>query len=323
MQQVNFNSTYAIVIVGLLLLVCFCKQFLQALAAAADLCDKCTLSCCDFRCIAALVSGEAPRRAVAVYLLFLPIIYNAVYFWHQNFSHFDWASSVVLVDFRVARANSTSSAPGTLQLTLQTELDVMFCVMPFALVASLNCWIWLSFTTDNRAHLTPDTVWDDSLPEPVAYYELAYYAELLALNFSLISVASSGRTFPEVAYASLALTLVQCSFVAGARHRRDDAVGRVSTAALTLLLVAVAVPLVVMIEPNCPVSEALAAVHAFCVCLVTGLHFTSNGEASASSILAVRVGTTVLASLAHLAVLIHGRNRVCPVFALIEHENIS
>jgi hypothetical protein len=37
MQQVNFNSTYAIVIVGLLLLVCFCKQFLQALAMYAKL----------------------------------------------------------------------------------------------------------------------------------------------------------------------------------------------------------------------------------------------------------------------------------------------
>ena len=53
--------------------------------------------------------------------------------------------------------------------------------------------------------------------------------------------------------------------------------------------------------------------HAFCVCAITGFHFAANGEATASSILAVRVGTTVLASLAHLAVLVHGRNRACPV----------
>jgi hypothetical protein len=310
MQQVNFNSTYAVAVVGLLLLVCFCKQVLQALAAAADLCDKCTLSCCDFRCIAALVSGEAPRRMLAVYLLFLPIVYNAVYFWHQNFSHFDWASSVVLVDFRYAAGNATR--PASLQITSQTDLDVMFCVTPFTLAASLNAWLWIALTTDSRSDLAPDTVWDDSLPEPVAYYELAYYAELLTLNLSCISVASSGRTLAEIAYAALALTLVECSFVAGARHHSDNAVARVSTAALTLLLVAVAVPLAALIQPNCPVAEAVAAVHAACVCLVTGLHFTANGQASASSILAVRVGTTVLASLAHLAVLAHGRNRVCP-----------
>lgn len=310
-MQLKFNESFAIAIVALLLLICFCRQVLQALAAAADLCDKCSADLCDCHCIAALVSGQAARRVVAVYLLFLPIIYNTVYFYHQTFTHFDWTSSVVLVDFQFTNANATRAAG--LRLTSQTELDVMFAIMPFALMVSLNCWIWLAFTTDSHSHLTHDTVWDTSLPEPVAYYELAYYAELLTQNFSLIAVASSGRTLSEVAYASLALTLVQCSFVAGARIRRDDAVARVSTTALTLLLVAVALPLFSMLQPDCVLAEAIAAVHAVCVCLVTGLHFTANGEASASSILAVRVGTTILASAAHLAVLIHGRNRACPL----------
>jgi hypothetical protein len=306
----RYNETFGVGIIALVLLACFCRQILQALAAVATLCDKCSAAACNCHCITALVSGEAPRRVIACYLLFLPIVYNAVYFWHSNFSKFDWASSVVVVDFRYVAANATR--PVALQLTAQTELDVMFCVMPFALAASLNCWIWLSFTTDSRALLSPDTCWDDQLPEIVAYYELAYYAEVLALNYSLLAVASSGRTFAEIAYASLALTLVQCSFVAGARYRKDDAVSRATTAALTVLLVAVAAPLALLIQQNCTIAEALATVHAVCVCAITGLHFAANGEATASSILAVRVGTTVLASLAHLAVLLHGRNRSCP-----------
>jgi hypothetical protein len=309
-NQLQFNSTYALVIVALLLLVCFCRQVLQALAAGADLLDKCSAAACDCHCIAALVSGQAARRTVAVYLLFLPIVFNAVYFWHQSFSKFDWTSSVVLVDFRSVRP-SNSTLNSKLVQTGYVELDLMFVVMPFALTASLNCWLWLAFTKDAGAALAPDTVWDDSLPEPVAYYELAYYGELLSLNFSFIASESSGRTALEVVYASLAITLVECSFVAGARYRRDDAAARVTTLALTLLLVAAALPLVAMVQPACPVAEALASVHAFCVCAVTGLHFAANGEATASSILAVRVGTTVLASLAHLAVLVHGRNRAC------------
>jgi primosomal protein N' (replication factor Y) len=59
-------------------------------------------------------------------------------------------------------------------------------------------------------------------------------------------------------------------------------------------------------------AEAVAAVHVLCVCTIVGMHFAANGDATASSILAVRVGTSVLASLAHLAVLAHGRNRTCP-----------
>jgi hypothetical protein len=309
-MRFEFNTTYALIMVGILLLICFLKQVVQTLSAAADLCDKCSAAACDCHCVSVLVSGQAARRVVAVYLLFLPIVYNVVYFYHQSFSRFDWASSVVLVDFKFTSANATH--PAALRLTNQTELDAMFFMIPFALATSLTCWLWIALTTDSNSHLTHDTVWDDSLPEPVAYYEICYYGELLALNFSLIAVASSGRTFTEIAYASLALTLVQCSFVAGARHRRDDTVGRATTTALTVLLVLAAAPIATMLQPNCVLAEAVAAVHAVCVCLVTGLHFTANGEASASSILAVRVGTTLLASAAHLAVLIHGRNRACP-----------
>ena len=306
-MKLEFNATFATLIVALLLVACFCKQFLQALAAAADLGGKCSAAACDCNCVHVLVRGDAPRRAVAVYCLFLPLTFNAVYFWHLNFSHFDWASSVVLVDLAARTANATHPAPPA-----QTEVDCMFFVMPFALAASLNCWLWLAFTSDASAPLAPDTVWDDSLPEPVAVYELAYYAELLALNFSLLALACSGRTFYEVAYGSLALTLVECSFVANARHRCDEPLERTACAVRGLLLVAAGFPLAMLLEPDCVVAEALAATHAFCVCAVAGLHFAANGEASAASILAVRVGTTVLASLAQLAVLVYGRNRACP-----------
>jgi hypothetical protein len=306
-MKLQFNETFAAVIVALLLLVCFCRQVLQALAAAVELCDKCSAQWCDCRCVAALVQGDVPRRAVAMYCLFLPLTFNAVYFWHMTFSKFDWASSIMLVDFHAVRTNNATQ----IALTVETEVDCMFCVMPFALAASLNCWIWLSLSKDSSALLSHDTVWDDSLPECLLYYELAYCAELLAVNFSLIAVSSSGRTVYEVLYATTALTVVECCFVCGARHRRDGAVDRVTCAALTVLLVAVVLPLSLMLERDCVVAEAVAAVHVLCVCTIVGMHFAANGDATASSILAVRVGTTILASVAHLAVLVHGRNRAC------------
>lgn len=320
-MKLQFNETFAAVIVALLLLVCFCRQILQALAAVVDICDKCSADWCDCSCIAALVRGDAPRRAVALYCLFLPITFNAVYFWHQTFSHFDWASSVVFVDFRASMlpaqkfANATAPVPTFLPLTAQTEVDCMFCVMPFALAASLNCWIWLSLSKDSADVLTHDTVWDESLPECLLYYELAYCAELLAVNFSFIAVTCSGRTLYEVFYATFAVTVLESCFVCGARQRREGAVQRVTCAALTVLLVAVVLPLGAMLQHDCVVAEALAAVHVVCICTVAGMHFAANGEASASSVLAVRVGTTVVASLAHLAVLAHGRNRACPNYA--------
>ena len=305
-MKVQFNETFAAVIVALLLLVCFCRQILQALAALAELCDRCSASCCDCHCIAALTHGDVPRRAVALYCLFLPLTFNLIFFWHTNFSHFDWASSVVLVDFRAVHSKNGT----VIQQTENLEVDYILCVMPFALAAALNCLIWLKLSNE-RGLLTADTAWDDALPEVVLYYELAYCAELLFANFSLIVVSTSGRTVYEVLYATAALTVVQCFFVCGARHRHDAPTERVTTAVLTILLVAVVLPLGAMLQRDCVVAEAVASVHLVCVCIIAGLHHIANGEASASSILAVRVGTTVLESLAHFVVLFYGRNRAC------------
>jgi hypothetical protein len=66
-----------------------------------------------------------------------------------------------------------------------------------------------------------------------------------------------------------------------------------------------------MVQRGCVVSEIVAAVHALCVLALFCFHFAANGEATASSVLLVRVAVTVAASLTHLAVMIHGRNRAC------------
>jgi uncharacterized membrane protein len=143
-------------------------------------------------------------------------------------------------------------------------------------------------------------------------FAVGVVALLLLICFCRQVLQTSGRTALEVVYVSLGLTLVECSFVAGARFRRDDTVTRVSTVALTLLIVTVGVGIAPLLQPKCPVAEALVVVLAFCVCSVTGLHFTVNGDVSVSSILTVRIGTTVIVSLTHLVVLVHGRNRSCP-----------
>ena len=135
--------------------------------------------------------------------------------------------------------------------------------------------------------------------------------ETSSASAALIVVSASGRTVFEVLYATAALTVVESCFVCGARHRHDAPVERITTATLTLLLAVVVLPLGMMLQRDCVVAEAVASVHLVCVCVIAGLHFAANGEATASSILAVRVGTTILASLAHFVVLLHGRNRVC------------
>ena len=315
-MQLEFKNSYMIIILVLLLVVCFCRQILELLAAASALCDRgcekclCPCVCCPY--------ANAARRAVTLYCVLMPVLFNMIYFWHECFSTFDWASSVVLVDFRVrdvtySHANRTAAPAAQPKADVwQTEVDYMVCVMPFALAASLSCWLWVSFSKDESAALGPDSAWDDELPKCVVYYEFSYYVETFALNLSMIAVSCSERSINEVLQSTLAISTVQCAIMFAARFRLNDSIQRITTVVLLLLLLCAAVPVSAgMVQRGCVVSEAVAAVHALCVLVLVCFHFAANGEATASSVLLVRVAVTILASLTHVAVMVHGRNRAC------------
>jgi len=314
--KLQFNNSYMVLIMALLLVVCFCRQIVEILSLVSASCERacgllhCHCVCCPY--------ADAARRAVTLYCVLMPVVFNMVYFWHECFSNFDWASTVVLVDFKVrglryAHINRTAEPPTAPDVDVwQTEIDYMFCVMPFALAASLSCWLWVSLTQASGGDIAPDTQWDDELPKRALYYECSYYLETFALNLSMIAVSCSGRSINEVLHATLAVSLTLCTIMFAARFRLDGALQRTFTVVLMLLLAAAAVPLCAgMVQRDCVVSQVVAAVHVLCVLALASFHFAANGEATASSILLVRVGVTVAASLAHLAVMVHGRNRVC------------
>ncbi len=88
--------------IGLLLLVCFYRQVLQIIASDDD---RRPLWPRQRRRLRLQVHQRArPRRRVSLrrrrLLSLPPAHFNAVYFWHLNFSRFDWASSIVLVVVR-------------------------------------------------------------------------------------------------------------------------------------------------------------------------------------------------------------------------------
>ena len=318
-MQLEFNNSYMVLILALLLAVCFCRQILEILTLASALCGSaCDRGCALFHCQCVCCPyADVARRAVTLYCVLMPVTFNMIYFWHECFSHFDWTSSVVLVDFRVRGARYSHAGPAapanaTTVDVWQTEVDYMFCVMPFALAASLSCWLWVSLSQGDHGALTPDSSWDDELPKSVIYYEFSYYLETFALNLSMIAVSCSERSINEVLQSTLALSTTQCAIMFAARFRLDGTIQRAATVVLLLLLAAAAVPVwAAMVQHGCPVAELVAAVHALCVLALVCFHFAANGEATASSVLLVRVGVTVAASLTHLAVMIHGRNRAC------------
>jgi len=65
------------------------------------------------------------------------------------------------------------------------------------------------------------------------------------------------------------------------------------------------------VQSACPAALALAGVHAVVVLTLCTFHMLARGEASAGQVLLVRIGCTVVMSMALLAMCAVGRNGLC------------
>lgn len=324
-MELEFNGSHLFVILLLLCLLCICRQMTDISSSIVNIIDKCTCSCLVCPCFEDMSKGEVARKAVILYICLLPITYNAIFFGHSFFSTFDWASSVALMDWYVNETSvvypHTNSISETLPLSLAPAstaivMDYMFCVMPFACSALLTCLVWVHYTTHAERGcnylLVADTPWDHDLPAALLGYELAYSAEMFCMNFSMIAVSSSGRSVAEMLFATISLSLIMCTFLTFSRQRHEDSLQQTAMACMFFLLAVVLCVLwSVMLQRSCVVSCCVAVVHATCVALIVGFHFGANGAASASAVILLRVSVTVIASLMHIVVLLHGRNRLC------------
>jgi len=324
-MELEFNSSHLFVTLLLLCLLCVCRQMTDIGSSIANILDKCTCSCVVCPCFEDVNKAEIARKAVILYICLLPITFNAIFFGHSFFSEFDWASSVALMDWyvnetSVAYPHSNSTLP-TLPLSLTPGssaivMDYMFCVMPFACSALLTCLVWVHYTTHTECGrncvLAADTPWDHDLPPALLGYELAYSVEVFCMNFSMIAVSSSGRSVAEMVFATIALSLIMCTFLTFSRQRHEDSLQQTAMACMFFLLAVVLCVLwSVMLQRSCVVACCAAVVHATCVALIVGFHFGANGAASASAVILLRVSVTVIASFMHIVVLLNGRNRLC------------
>ena len=323
LPHLAFHDSHIIVILLVLFGICFCKQLLETTNWTMTIVERCVEKCACCAC----VPPELGRRALIVYCFMLPVTYQMVFFGLQTWSKADWASSVIMTDpqLNASTVVYSSSLPhafvappvlGLVRTSWYVEVDFMFCVMPFALAASLSCWVWVCLSSNAERYsqgLDKDTMWDTEVPTHLLAYEVAYYLETFAFNFSMVAISSSGRTFVEIVFASISLSFVTCVFLSAARHTHaDNAVQQATLTALFLLLGVVLVLIWgVMLQRTCVVAKYTAPVHGLLLFVLVGFHFAASGTALASTVILLRTMVTVVASVLHIAILLVGRNQAC------------
>lgn len=325
-MQMEFQDSYIVFILLAILVLCCCRQIMEttncALTLVEGFVERCACGCCT------CFDKEIGRRLLIVYCFLLPFTYQMIFFGLQQWKKTDWASSVIMSELHLnssalVYSNSAESSAltppliGVLPTSWYVEVDYMFCVMPFALSASLSCWIWVCLSAGGDRYkvlvLDVDTVWDGELPVNLLAYEVAYMVEVFALNFSMVSIATSERSFVEIIFASMSLSFVVCIFVAFARHTHSEDSIQQAMLAVFFLLLGVILLLIwgVMLQHTCVVSRYAVAVHGVLIFALVMFHFSANGAALASTVILVRTMVTVVVSAWHIIILVLGRNHLC------------
>jgi len=322
-MELEFSNNYVLAIIGLLWLLCFCRNVLDFFSLAVQGLEGCVEHdvCCARPCVDLCRSvglPEAVRQSVVLFCFLQPAVFCLIFVLKQSSAE-DLASSVVLYSLQL-NSSSVVYKHGNDSHPLQrasvadldvVEIDYIVLVMPFALLVSVTSLLWVH--SIKVGDLAADTTWDAQMPESVCVYEVAYYLEVWTMNLSFLAVMSSERSLLEVHFASLALTLMVVYVLSQSRHPATYGVGEHAASMLVgCCFFSILVPLWLdMLQMACPVALVVCAVHFFVLAALLTFHSFARGESSAGQILLVRLTCTFAACVTHIAVYASGRNRVC------------
>lgn len=322
-MELDFNNSYVLAVLVLLWALCFCRNFLDSFVSFIGMLDKCIEHdvCCIGPCLSAckLVGiGALLRQSVIVFCFIQPAIFCGIYLYNKSPGTERYSSTILhnihLNSTRLHYKSGNISAlydPEPVDNYNLMEIDYLIIVIPFSLMVSGTSLLWVH--SINSGYITADMPWDIEMHESVFVYEVAYYIEVCAMNFSFLAVICTERSLLEVHYAGLSLTMIMIYTFSKAKCSSEyNAVEHIATIMLMICLFAILAPLWIDMMPSaCMLSTAVATVHACIVLTLTSFHCVARGESTCGQLLLVRLICTLLACATHLTVYLVGRNQNC------------
>lgn len=323
MEQILFHDNYVIAVLVLLWGLCFCRNLLESFTSCVKILDQCVERdvCCVAPCISMLKQngcGEILRQAVVLFCFLQPAVFCVIYLINGSRGA-DHYSSTILHNVKLNSSSlryvhtngSLADGVATVDAMNIVQIDYLFLVLPFSVMVSATSLLWVHCI--NISALNADTKWDTDMPECVFVYETFYYIEIWTMNLSCIAVMCAERSWLEIHYSAMALSLMVVYVLAQARVSSEYSTAEHFISIVVMIVFfCVLVPLWIdMLQTACVVAVGIALVHAIVILSLATFHTLARGEATAGQVLLVRVGGTIVICIAHIVIYSVGRNHLC------------
>lgn len=310
-MSIVFGSEYTVVVTVFVVALCFCKSVMECVQMGMLIATHCPLEHCSYQCRFDLFLYG--RFALLFYSGTQPIFVCMAPFMRQLISGVYPESHVAILETAQLNVSSISTDDDFLAKAHAVVFDLQFAVVPFSVAAAVSTAIWLNLSRDGL--FKSDPTWDEALfeDERIWLYEIAYYAELLAMCVALIVASSVAQSAAQTWYTGCSFTAILIFFAAAARYsNRSHAGVFMSTIAFSMqcaMLVSFAIS---ETDASCVIAVVCSVTLVMAVSILSVLHYSAAGQLSAGSIILARTLVSNTCSLVLIATLMLGRSSACP-----------
>lgn len=303
---VQFHTSYSVVAVVFILLVCFLKQVSQVLGCVANAMLDCVKSLDECLLCHVCLRNDLGRQCLILTLFIQPFLVSGV--WCVNSSVLPARSSTVIL-----HSLYVNTSMPTLVLDMAKsevyEIDYLFFALPFAICISCSVLILAYLMTAGL--MTMDATWDNNLDENVSAYEFMYLLELLTMNLSLVSASVYEQDVQRVLYFAFVLSGIQCYFNSLSRYDHSSKADQfLSIFFFCAMCLAIMLFWEHMADTRHTVTVFAAAVLSLCTLLHVTLHYSANGNLPLGVLVTSRQLIVLLPATLHIATLVLGRDRL-------------
>lgn len=300
------------VVAGVWLLCCF-RQFLTC----------CNVVCCDSESITKFCQqqigcneydmGSCLRGVILFFSLLQPVFLIVVQIAQsinddKKYSSLQFQNNAKLLTCEFHNTNNETQIK---KIHISDTIEVDFVVLAFlsALCQSLSCYCWLMCQQYN--YLSSTSLWNNELHENMQFYELVYFMETFCASLACLSVIANWTSLAELMFCNSAICFILFHFLVYSKIERSSNLDIFYSSIFMLLLIVSVFFVLSRMKSFCIISSITALLYVSCIALNVNVHYISDANFLASTILCVRISISILLSTLFLCITIIGIDTQC------------
>lgn len=300
------------VVVGLWIICCF-RPFLNCF----------NVLCCDSSALASFCQQQigcneydagAFLRGIVLFLSFLQPVFLIIVqivqhvYNESKLSSLQFNENVKLISCMQYHHNNHTTLE-KIHYSNTIEFDFLILAFLSGLCQSLSCYAWVMCQKHN--YISSTTTWNSDLDENMQFYELFYFLESFFTSLACLSLIGIWTSFAEFIFCNCCICVIIFYFLIYSKFERSSNSDILYSSLFMFFLILNIFFVISRLRNNCIWSSTAAFLYISCIAINVNVHYISDANFLASTILCVRILISIILNTYFLIVTAIGLDGIC------------